>query len=266
MRRFFVDVMIIKRYGWGMKKYIILIVLFICGCAGVKVPDGFVYEEIETDTFKIATWRKITNPRNVVRIYIEGDGYAFNAKGKPTLDPTPKSDLVRNIAFNDPNDNVIYMGRVCQYVKDPLCEQKYWTTARFSDEVTDAMGQAIIKSTKNPVILIGYSGGGQVAGQIALRKWDGQIKVEKIITIAGNLDHKAWTDYHKLPPLTESSNLGDYPTIFSRWPQIHYVGENDEVIPPHLTQNFIKDQNLIKIVPNADHSNGWDAIYQDVYK
>ena len=74
--------------------------LFLTGCAtSITPPETFMYKEIQTDTFKIASWQKITNPETYVRIYIEGDGYAFNASGQPSFNPTPRSDLVRKLAF-----------------------------------------------------------------------------------------------------------------------------------------------------------------------
>ena len=151
---------------------------------------------------------------------------------------------------------MIYIARPCQFVKDSKCECKYWTTARFAPEVITAIGQAVKLSTKQPVILIGYSGGAQVAGLIATR-----IHLKKIITIAGVLDHKAWTTYHNDPPLMESLNLA----TFGDLAQIHYIGAKDDVVPPKLTQQFIKDKNLIVIVPNATHDRGWDAILSELY-
>ncbi len=73
-----------------MKKQIfILLSLILCGCSSITVPDSFTYKEIETKDFKLASWQKISNPQGVYKIYIEGDGYAFNAYGKPTQNPTP---------------------------------------------------------------------------------------------------------------------------------------------------------------------------------
>ena len=121
--------------------------IFLCGwlsaCTGVTPPSSFVHKEIQTDSFKIATWQKITNPQGTYRVYIEGDGAAFNAKGRPTSDPTPSDTLVRQMAFNDPADNVIYVARPCQYVKDPMCVPAYWTTARFAPEVISAESNVI---------------------------------------------------------------------------------------------------------------------------
>ena len=244
-----------------MKKILFILLLFIFGCShNISAPNGFIYKEIKTRTFTIATWQKITSPTEDVRIYIEGDGYSFNSKGFPTTNPTPKSKLVRNLAFNDPNSNVLYIARPCQFAKDNLCSEKYWTTARFSKEVIDSIKEVIdlsINKQQN-IILIGYSGGAQIAGLLSQ-----QIKVKKIITIAGVLDNRAWTNYHKLKPLTESLNFTYNNSV--NFQQIHFVGENDKVIPLKLTKKIIGDYNII-VVPDATHSKGWEKVMNLLFK
>lgn len=81
---------------------------------------------------------------------------------------------------------------------------------------------------------------------------------------AGNLDHRAWTEYHHLPPLIQSLNLADYKETFALIPQVHYIGENDKVIPPILTEKFVEDKISIRIVPNATHGDGWNNILIDL--
>ena len=114
----------------------------------------------------------------------------------------------------------------------------------------------------NPVILIGFSGGAQIAGLVATAKPG--LNVKKIITIAGNLDHLAWTQYHNLPPLNESMNLESYRKQFAKIPQIHYVGSNDEVMPPILAREFVGNDDLIIEVDGASHNEGWEKIYNKI--
>ncbi len=247
-----------------------LLKIFICfllltGCSSITVPNDFVYQEIQTDTFNLASWQKITNPKAKYKVYVEGDGYAFDRYGRPTKDPTPRGTLVRKFAFNDKNENVIYLARPCQYIKSPICSQRHWTTARFSSEVINSEYQAIKEIVgNNDVIFIGFSGGAQIVGLVSSAKQG--LNVEKIITIAGNLDHQAWTDYHNLLSLNESLNLADYYNNFIKIPQIHYVGEKDRVIPPTLVKQFIKNNAPVIVVPKATHNNGWDSIMDNIVK
>ena len=227
------------------------------------MPPDFVYREVITPTFKIASWQKITDKNAEYRIYIEGDGAAFKANGLPSHNPTPRGILMRDISFHDPAVNVVYLARPCQYVEDGMCQVNYWTTKRFSREVVEAEYNAIEKITKgNPVTLIGFSGGAQIAGLVAVLY--PKLNVQKIITIAGNLDHKAWTDYHKLPALDGSLNLADYKKKFAKIPQIHYAGENDKVVPLLLTHQMVVDDKIV-VVKGAGHGKGWNKIYQNIY-
>ena len=90
------------------------------------------------------------------------------------------------------------------------------------------------------------------------------LNVKKIITIAGNLDHLAWTQYHNLPLLNESMNLESYRKQFAKIPQIHYVGSNDEVMPPILAREFVGKDDLIIEVDGAGHNEGWGKIYNKI--
>lgn len=241
----------------------LIILFFVAGCTAIKAPTDFVYKEIPTRDFTLASWQKITDPFGTYKIYIEGDGYAFNAHGRATQDPTPKGTLVRELAFGDNNPNVVYLARPCQYIKSPICSKRHWTTARFAPEVINAEYAAVKQiAGDNPVILIGFSGGAQVAGLIASAKQG--LNVKKIITIAGNLDHLAWTQYHNLPPLNESMNLESYRKQFAQIPQIHYVGSDDKVMPPVLVRDFVGEScNLIE-VRGATHNSDWEKIYSQI--
>ena len=243
---------------------ILLPILILCSCQNISYPPDFTYNVIKTDYFNIASWQKITDPNQIYKIYIEGDGNAFNIHGQPTKDPTPKGTLVRELAFGDNSPNVIYLARPCQYIKSPICSQRHWTTARFAPEIINAEYQAIKQIVgNNEIILIGFSGGAQIAGLVATAKKG--LNIKKIITIAGNLDHLVWTKYHNLSPLNESMNLHDYYQQFKKIPQIHYVGTNDIVIPQDLINNFIENNSYFITVEGADHNNGWNNIYSLIW-
>lgn len=265
-----------------MKHFLwIFIGLFLAGCQTAHVPADFTYEEIQTSHFKLAVWQKITDATAPYKIYIEGDGHAFNRRGMPTANPTPRTDFWRRAAFKDPSPNVIYLARPCQFVTDDTCTQTDWTTGRFSKQASDSTYEAIYKTAgTRPVILIGFSGGAQIAGLTAVLHPN--LSVKKIITVAGNLDHRTWTRQKNLLPLSHSLDLNDYRDAFLKFPQIHYVGEKDKIIPPAITQNFIcgnmaPPQNFIRTenaaaqnfacadatvisVPETSHQKNWDTV------
>ncbi len=241
-----------------MKKVLFLL-LCLCGCQSIVVPNSFTYKEIETENYTLASWQKITDTTSPVRVYIEGDGYAFNHLGYPTTNPTPRSTFLREIAFHDPNPNVIYMGRACQYVNDQRCSKKDWTTGRFSQDIVNSTTQAIKTITKNrPIILIGYSGGALLSGLIITQ--NPQMPVKKWITLAGVLNHAKWTKALNLPPLADSVDLATLPIV----PQLHLIGDKDTTVPYQVTKSLVDKKNLI-IVPNATHDKGFESYYGRIY-
>lgn len=228
----------------------IFIILLLTGCAGAWVPpDDFVRRDISAGDYKIATFQKITSKNNVIHIYIEGDGHAFNAYGEPTADPTPRGTLVRDLAVRDTSVNVVYMARPCQFIMSAKCHMNDWTIGRFSSEMVDATANAIKEiAGRRPVVLVGYSGGGLMAGLIINRH--PEIKVQKWITIAGVPNHTAWTGYFGDAPLTQSLDLEKLPRV----PAVHYIGGRDRVVPTKLSRSFFPASQIVEI-SNAGHTD-----------
>ncbi len=243
------------------------LLLFLVGCQTPNVLSDMRFQTNPAPPYLIASWHKITAPGETLKIYIEGDGHAFDASGNPTDNPTPQSTFLREIAANDPAPNVVYLARPCQYVQAGQCTQKDWTTGRFSKEVVNSTYQ-VVKSLKKKakapdVILIGYSGGAQLAGLVAVKN---PSDIKGIITIAGVLDHAAWTSYHKDKPLTDSDNLLAYRSVFKMIPQHHFAGGKDNVVPPKLIEDFVQDPERVTVVPKATHNSGYKAACQEIYK
>ena len=254
-----------------IKKIRIVSVFLLCtllmGCAHKNPLTEFQFQTLTVPPYVLASWYRIEAPGEPVRIYIEGDGHSFDAYNRPTNNPTPHSTFLRDIAANDPHANVVYLARPCQYLQTSTCSQNDWTCARFSPQIINSMEQSVLlflkKARTNNAILIGYSGGAQVAGLIAVRHPQ---KTQKLITIAGVLDQEAWTSYHNDTPLIGSLNLRNYKEELSTIPQIHFVGEKDKVVPNSLTKEFIQDDSKIVVVPKANHQDGFGKILNDIYK
>lgn len=235
-----------------------------CKTAEVQVPEEFRYQEMPTKNFIIASWRKYSKPDADFKVYIEGDGASFDAYGRPTNNPTPKGDFMRQLAFSDPSPNVVYLARPCQYVNDTACNQRFWTGARFSPFVIESECEAIASLTfPRPVTLIGYSGGGMVAGLLSL--FCPVVQTKKVVTIAGNMDHLTWTRVERLTPLNESMNIADYKEEFAKIPQHHYVGSKDTVVPYNITMQVIPDRSNITLISGATHNKGWEEIYPAIH-
>lgn len=226
---------------------------------------GWHQTNIDTRDFKLSAFFPSDIPKtNTVYIYIEGDGVAWRNRNSPSDDPTPKKPLSMQLAMEH-GSGAAYLARPCQYsgALDGACDdKKWWTSARFSPQVIESTGQAIdsIKTSygASHVVLIGYSGGGAVAALVAARRTD----VVKLITISGNLDTRAWTDLHNVSPLEGSLNPADEWAALQNIPQIHYVGSEDETVPPAIAiayANRFPENKRPRIVTmnGYDHSCCW---------
>ncbi|MCB5185899.1 alpha/beta hydrolase [Methylobacillus gramineus] len=232
----------------------------------VATEAGWQRLNLDAGTFALAAFvPPHLAATDTLTIYIEGDGLAWVNAYTPSLDPTPRNPLALKLALTDPHHHAVYLARPCQYVDAAdrrNCSTRYWTNERFAAAVIASTDQAITQLKQrygaNRLVLVGYSGGGAVAALTAARRHD----IATLITVAGNLDIAAWTSQQQLSPLSGSLNPSDaWPTLRSV-PQLHYVGERDNVITPGLTQSyqhrFPRDQQPeIVIIPGFDHYCCW---------
>jgi len=140
----------------------------------------------------------------VLTVYIEGDGAAWSSPYHPPRDPTPRRPLALALAAIDPSPAVAYLGRPCQYLDAAAlarCSSAYWVDKRFDPEVIDAYDQAVTelkaRFSARTLRLVGYSGGGNIAAILAMRRAD----VLSLIALASPLSLDAWIERHGLTPL-----------------------------------------------------------------
>jgi pimeloyl-ACP methyl ester carboxylesterase len=138
------------------------------------------------------------------------------------------------------------------------CSSADWTSARFSEKWVEradaAIDEAMRAAGASRIVLAGYSGGGQMAALLAERRAD----VAGLITVAAPLDNAAWTAYHGVSPLSASLDASEHKSRLFRLPQLHIVGAEDKVVPPLLTQSFLRDYPptapvQLLILPGVDH-------------
>ncbi len=245
-----------------MKYLFLIILLFTTSCASLRSVEGFDTLRLKAGNFNLAAWARITKPGKPLRIYVEGDGMAWIDRRTPSADPTPGNDTVLNLAQSDSYPNVVYLARPCQYLPSDTCRPYYWTSGRFAPEIIaaeqDAVNQLMQKYNAPSAELVGYSGGGAVAALLAAR----MPRIRRFVTVAGVLDHEAWTSFHGDTPLSGSLNPADYKNKLEKIPQVHFIGARDQTVPSELTENFLKSYSTQEnvqtiIVPNATHDQGW---------
>lgn len=234
----------------------------------IAEPAGLTLSWVKGGDFTLAAFTRLTDPARSIVIYIEGDGLAWLTRTRLSTDPTPRSPMGLKLAALDGGPNVVYLARPCQYTGvgiNPRCGPALWSDARFSGEVIEAMNRAIdavVPSDHGGLELVGYSGGAAVAVLMAARRQD----VVSIRTVAGNLDSVAVNELHGVSPMPASLNPADVAPALAALPQVHYVGEDDTVVPPVIAQGYAAKAGdrrciVIHVVPGITHSEGWTRIW-----
>ena len=230
---------------------------------------GMDKEIIHAGLFNLTTYtRNIRQENETLVVYIEGDGMAYLGKNRVSPDPTPANPVGLRLAAQDLQNPVLYIARPCQYLPEPelhSCDKKYWTSHRYAGEVIDAINSVINRyvhsSTKTG--LVGYSGGATIAALVAARRKD----VSWLVTLAGNMDHRAWTTLHKISALDGSLNPPDYAGELGHVPQLHLVGEDDVTVPASIVRSFLDIVqpriSELKVFPGFDHQCCWTDIWPE---
>ena len=261
-----------------MKPLLLGVGLLLAACTNLPTPtarldladalaarQGWQRVPIPSGTFELAAYIPRThNTGDALTVYIEGDGLAWISPSQPSLDPTPNNPVGLKLALANSGGNAAYLARPCQYTDTEArgCSQRYWTGQRFAPEVIEASDIALdalkARFSARQLTLVGYSGGGAVAALLAARRND----VKRLITVAGNLDHAAWTRLHHIEPLTGSLNPVDARDALNGIRQWHFAGGKDKVVPPSLVESFANhfpdDQRpSVFVEPEYDHACCW---------
>lgn len=267
--------------GWARQKclaHLFFAVFLLGGCATdlflsplemaerLAARHGWRKQVFQTGIFDLTGFSRTseaTSDRLVV--YIEGDGRAWLSRYRLSPDPTPRKPYVLELAVRHPQGNVLYLARPCQYVvalTSSGCDPRFWATDRYAPEVITAMGLALdrMKRTSGArrLVLIGFSGGGVVAALLAAQRAD----VEKLVTIAANLDHQYWTRTDDLTPLWGSLNPVDFAAKLGRIPQVHFVGAKDRVVPAAVVDSYVRrladrSKTRVIVLKDFDHDCCW---------
>jgi len=234
------------------------------------IIGNLVHEKITTDNFILTTYQRFhrKDASKQLVVYIEGDGMAWISRDQLSNNPTPVHPLALELASLDRDVNILYVARPCQYLwPQPMsnCSSDYWNDKRGSEEVISAINQviSIIKAREGflSIKLIGYSGGGGIAAIITDRRDD----VEKLVTIAGNLNYDLFTKIHKVTPMTGSIDPITIAKQIASTPQIHYVGAEDKIVPEQIAKSFSDKVVVVKGVTHTSWSDKWKKVVSEVF-
>lgn len=191
-----------------------------------------------------------------LHVYIEGDGQPWHRPDEVAWDPSPKRALMLDLMMLDPAP-AIYLGRPCYFsLDDPACSAIWWTHQRYAPDIVRSMGRALdrVAGSNKQLVLLGHSGGGALAMLLAAHRSD----VQEVVTLAGNLDPDAWTEWHGYSPLRGSLNPKDF-SLPEAVKQRHYVGSRDDIVPLVLLEEALGPdrQHTLQVLENADHHCCW---------
>jgi pimeloyl-ACP methyl ester carboxylesterase len=238
-----------------------------------RLAAGWQKLGFRTQHFDLMGYARIAQPESPdIAVFIEGDGLAYLGRSEISPDPTPERPTALELAVRHPTPNVLYLARPCQYGPDPTrrrgCDPVYWTIGRFAPEAVSAMNQAVdqfvVARRFSRLSLYGYSGGGTMAALLAARRKD----VVALVTVAGVLDHQAWTSHFGDAPLRLSLNPTDFVAQLRSLPQRHFVGQRDDTVPALVAQSYLRRARLgdaaLTLVPRADHTCCWADLWSEL--
>lgn len=234
---------------------------------GIAAEAGLTSSVLPLSPFPVQSYAR--GQADSLTVYIEGDGYAWASRTRPSANPTPINPLALRLAARDPSPAVAYLARPCHYVSSSACNRRHWGSARFSEEMIAAMDEAVstlkARAGATSVHLIGFSGGGAVVALLAARRSD----VASLRTAAGYLDHVALNEAIGVSPLSRSLDPMQIAASLAGIPQLHFSGADDTVIPPWVAQGFITAQGAgacatTQTLDGVQHNAGWVEAWPSV--
>ena len=197
---------------------------------------GLIKHHWPHPTLPLLSYQKLSPESHILHLFIEGDGYAFASRQRPSSDPTPVNPIGLKLAAQSPHTSVAYLARPCHYTST-TCDERYWTSHRFADDVIKRINDVISQIKQNAdadeITLTGYSGGGVIAALLAIKRND----VHHLTTMAAPLDLDAWLSHHRLSPL-EGENPAHHTEALCNITQTHHWGKQDVVVPPEIMKSF----------------------------
>jgi hypothetical protein len=203
-------------------------------------------------------------PGGFIHVYLEGDGQPWLRGRWPAANPSSRDMVALQLMSLDANPSV-YLNRPCYgHAQMPAnCSVDLWTNGRYAEEVVETMALGLRDlSRKYPgarMVLLGHSGGGTLAMLLAQREEN----VAAVVTMAANLDHRAWTNARGFLPLDQSLNPADQPLIpegILRW---HLAGGEDQQVPAWIIREVADRDPSARflLTPEFGHSCCWQRIW-----
>ena len=254
------------------KTLALLVLAALLGCQSFDMRE-FAHRhslqlEAVTDPLPLRVLRRAPSRRvAALRVYLGGDGIPWR-NGQPADNPTGRrAPLGLRLFVRDTNAHA-YVGRPCYHLNEPLppvCSESLWTSHRYSEDVVTALSEQVERLAQRyaqeNIELIGHSGGGALALLVAARL----PATTSVVTIAAPLAPQAWTDFHRLLPLSGSLS----PMTAARksgFTERHYMGGQDAVVPPALSAGYGErfPEATLRIIDGFDHHCCWESHWPEL--
>ena len=241
------------------------VVLMLSGCVlpayHLLEDAGQPYQIVSSFKFKhlLAVNSHIDIHKPVI-VFIEGDGHPWRRHNRVAFEPTPDKPLLLEW-FLEADFPAIYLGRPCYFeLNDQQCSPYWYTHGRYSETVVKSLVQVLSENvTGKNIVLVGHSGGATLAVLMA----DMLGEVEAVVTIAGNLQVNAWSDYHHYSKLQGSMDPMFSKLLPEHIRQIHLYSPFDKVIQAEWIKSFSEKQMNSRLLelPVQGHDKGWKEFY-----
>lgn len=254
-----------RRYLTGLIAAVVLTSV-LCGCttpASRFVDDAgkrnFIIENHQTNGLKhVVIKHRMVKDGQALHVYFDGDGTPVLSRRRIASDPSSRSRLVLELMGRDAAASIL-VGRPCYYLRQNDCDPVMWTDNRYSEAVVATLAATVREQIKllpnSPVTLIGYSGGGTLAMLVAPRL----PRVERIVTIAANLNVTAWANHHGYSVLNGSLDPAEAAVLADDVEQLHLFGADDQNVPFELMRGVAERgrKSTVLVIPDYDHSCCW---------
>jgi len=195
-----------------------------------------------------------------VIVFIDGDGVPWQRHNRIAIDPTPDEPLLLQW-FLSAEFPAIYLGRPCYFdLNDKACSAYWFTHGRYSEPVVSSLVNVLSENVANrDILLVGHSGGATLAMLMA----EQLPQVKAVVTVAGNLNVQAWTEFHHYSGLLGSLDPSLRQTATQAIQQVHFYSPFDAVIKAEWVKTYSTSQlnsSLVEL-PVKGHGQAW-AGYQ----
>lgn len=238
----------------------------ITGATQMTAQHGWVAQDITGNDFTLRSYGPKPFKTDILRVYIEGDGFAWADRATPSRNPTPINPMALKMAMADAKVPSVYLARPCQF-NESCTDRKWWTNGRFGPEVildtSAAIDELKTQYGAKHIELVGYSGGGVVAALVAARRRD----VDVLITVAAPLNTQAWVEHHGISPLTGSFNSAEFAGVLMPVKQMHFVGSDDKVVPEAVVRAFTmrtQPNPSVRVMQGYSHTCCWAENWADI--